>query len=429
MGTSLSQQRPSETAAKTDASRSEESPVPSSERVDRSAVIGVGLAKTSTWSLRFLVIGIASAAVLWLLSRIWVGVLPVMLALLFSSVLSPLVVWGRRRGVPSALASAVVVLGSLALISGVLTLVVRPMVAQATELGEKASGGISELRDWLGGPPFNIASDRIDAAAEKVMRQLESSAEGIAAGVFSGVTAVTSGLITLLLVVILSFLFLKDGAKFLPWLRRSAGRGLGTHLTEVLARVWESLGQYIRVQAVVSFVDGALIGVGLLILGVPLALPLAVLTFFAGFIPIVGAVVAGGLAALVALVAEGPTTAVFVLLLVLLVQQIESNVLQPFLQGQSLRLHPAVVLLSVTAGGTLFGITGAFLAVPVAAIVATGLRYADEQVALRAGEIQADDVDTLTDEGVRAVKGGERAARWFRQRRHRSSQDDARQLL
>jgi predicted PurR-regulated permease PerM len=187
--------------------------------------------------------------------------------------------------------------------------------------------------------------------------------------------------------------------------------------------VWLTLGRYIRVQALVSLADAILIGLGLLILQVPLAPALAVLTFFAGFIPIVGAVVAGSLAVLVALVSNGPTTALLVIALVILVQQIESNVLQPLLQGRSLHLHAAVVLLAVAAGGTLFGIAGAFLAVPVAAIVATVLRYLTEQTALRSGEVHADEVSTVTAEGNRAAKMGERAARWFRSRQQTVRQD------
>ena len=358
------------------AAGTEEPDKPASDTIDRGSVIGSGLAVTAVWSVRFVVIVVAAAAVLWLLSRIWVGVLPVALALLFSSVLWPAVGWARHRGVPSTLAAAVAVVGSLAVLGGALALVVRPIIGQAVELGQSASGGISQLRNWLVGPPLNIDSDRIDNAAAEIMGRLQRSAEDIAAGVFSGVTAVTSGLVTFLLVVILSFLFLKDGARFLPWLRHQVGRSAGTHLTEVLARIWQTLGQYVRVQAVVSFVDGLLIGIGLLILGVPLAFPLALLTFIAGFVPIVGAVVAGGLAALVALVSNGPTTALFVVLLVILVQQIESNVTQPFLQGQSLQLHPAVVLLSVTAGGTLFGIAGTFLG-------GAGCRDRGHRVALR----------------------------------------------
>jgi predicted PurR-regulated permease PerM len=154
-------------------------------------------------------------------------------------------------------------------------------------------------------------------------------------------------------------------------------------------------------------------------LGVPLAAPLAVITFFASFVPIVGAIAAGALAVVVALVSNGPTTALLVIGVIVVVQQLESNVLQPLLQGKSLELPAAVVLLSVTIGGTLFGISGAFLAVPVVATAATALRYLDQQVALRAGETAAEDVTSQTRAGDRMAR---RAQAW-RQRRRRT--DDA----
>ena len=279
------------------------------------------------------------------------------------------------------------------------------------------------MRNWLARSPLAVDDRRIDEVTSQLVERLQRSAEQIAAGVFTGVSAITSGVVTFVLVLVLSFLFLKDGAGFLPWLRRQTGPAMGTHLTEVLARVWLTLGRYVRVQAIVSLADALLIGLGLMILRVPLAPALAVLTFFAGFIPIVGAVVAGSLAALVALVSNGPTTALLVIGLVILVQQIESNVLQPLLQGRSLQLPAAVVLLAVAAGGTLFGIAGAFLAVPVAAIVATVLRYLTEQTALRSGEVHADEVSVVTAEGDRAAKMGERAARWFRSRQQASDRD------
>lgn len=387
--------------------------------VDRSAVIGAGLKAAAAWSARFLLIGVGLAAFFWLVGQIWVVVLPILLALIFSSVLWPLVQWLQRRRWPAVLAAAVAVLGSLAAIGGVIALIVRPMIKQSVELADSAANGLEQVRNWLAGPPLNIGSEQIDAATNEIVSRLQSSAEQIAAGVLTGVSAVTSGLVTFLLVLVLSFLILKDGTRFLPWLRRQVGRDMGTHLTEVMARSWATLGSFIRVQAIVSFVDAVLIGLGLWALGVPLAAALAVLTFLGGFIPIVGAVAVGVLSVLVALVSNGPTTALLVLGLILLVQQLESNVLQPFLQGRSLQLHAAVVLLAVTLGGTLFGIAGAFLAVPVAAVVTTVLRYSSEQVALRSGEIRADELKTLTKEGGRAARAGEQAAHWFRQRSRR----------
>jgi predicted PurR-regulated permease PerM len=412
----MSASRDQDPAAPPAGSSQKHRPAHAPTAVDRSAVIGAGVRALAGWSARFLVIGLAVAALLWLIGTIWVVVLPVLLALLFASVLWPAVHWARQRGWPSALAAGSAVVFLLAAVAGALVLVVRPSVRQASALGASAGRGIQELRGWLTHSPLSVDDHRIDLLTAQVVDRLQSSAEQIAAGVFSGVSAISSAVLTFVLVVVLAFLFLKDGQRLLPWLRSQTGRSMGTHLTELLARVWLTLGRYIRVQALVSAVDAVLIGLGLALLQVPLAPALAVLTFFAGFVPIVGAVVAGALAALVALVSNGPTTALLVVVVVVLVQQIESNVLQPVLQGRSLRLHPAVVLLAITAGGTLFGIAGAFLAVPVTAIVATVLRYLGEQTALRSGEVHAGDVTTVTAEGSRAARMGERAARWFRTR-------------
>lgn len=150
--------------------------------------------------------------------------------------------------------------------------------------------------------------------------------------------------------------------------------------------MWDTLGGFIRTQALVSLIDAVFIGAGLLILGVPLAPVLAILTFIGGFIPIVGAFVAGALAVLVALVANGLTTAIIVLIIILAVQQIEGNVLQPVLQSKSMKLHAVIVLLAVAAGSSLYGIVGAFLAVPVAAVAAVVIRYIGEQIDERASD-------------------------------------------
>jgi predicted PurR-regulated permease PerM len=204
--------------------------------------------------------------------------------------------------------------------------------------------------------------------------------------VFTGVTTVLGLVVGLLSAVFLVFFFLKDGPRFLPWMERSVGQRVGRPLSEVSLRVWKVFGSFIRTQGLVSLVDAFFIGAGLLILGVPLALPLIVLTFFGGFIPIVGAFVAGAIAVLVALVTKGFTTALIVLIIIIVVQQLEGNVLQPVLQSRSMNLHAAVVLLAVTAGGSLYGITGAFLAVPLVSVVSEIWRFLVEQMDARAQE-------------------------------------------
>lgn len=371
---------------------------------DRVDVIRSGLESSAWWALRVAAVGVVVAGVVWILVHAWVGVAPVILAVIVCAALWPAVAWLRAHRVPDLLAAVLVlvaVVGVLALIVG---LVGPALVAQSTELADTASGGLQLARDWLRQPPVNLGSDQIDQALAEITDRLRSHATDIAGGVLAGVSAVVSGVLTALLVIVLALLFLKDGQKFLPWLRRITGARVGNHLTEVLARAFSAVSDFIRVQAMVSAADALLIGVGLALLGVPVAPALGMLTFLGGFVPIVGAVAVGALAIVVALVSKGLTTALLVLALIILVQQLEGNILQPLLQGQSLRLHPAVVLIAVASGGTLFGIAGAFLAVPVVAVAATVLRYIHEQVGLRLHQTRPEHVDTVTAEGEAAAQ-------------------------
>ncbi|MBF6214656.1 AI-2E family transporter [Nocardia puris] len=347
---------------------------------DRGAVIGTGLFWLAKWSLCVVAIAAGAWVLGWVVAKLWVVVLPVALAIVVATVLWPPTRWLMKQGLKPALAATLTLLGFFAIVSGVIALIVPSVVDQAPQLADKGTAGVNQVRDWLQGPPLNIRDEQLDSAVEAIVSRLQSSAETIATGVFTGVTTATSALVTLFLVLVLSFFFIKDGPRFLPWLHNVTGSKGGRHFEAVLSRIWDTLGGFIRTQALVSLIDAVLIGAGLVILGVPLAMVLAVLTFIGGFIPIVGAFVAGALAVLVALVGNGLTTALIVLGIIIAVQQFEGNVLQPILQSRSMQLHAVVVLLAVTAGGALFGIVGAFLAVPVAAIVAVVLRYVGEQI-------------------------------------------------
>lgn len=384
------------------------------ESVDRGDIIAMGLRSSAIWAGRFVLIVIATAILLWLLAQVWVGVFPILLALILTTVLYPAASALMRRRWPPALASSLTLVGFLVVVSGVLAAIAPSIIDQSSEVVTRAEDGIDQLRDWVAGPPFNLSSERVDETIDQgvqaVTDWLQGNSGSIASGVLSGFSAVGSFTVTFVLTLVLTFFFLKDGARFLPWLRRSAGRSVGRHLTEVLTRVWRTLGGFIRTQAIVSAVDAVFIGLGLLLLGVPLAPALAVLTFFGGFIPIVGALLAGSLAVLVALVSNGWAIALAVLGVVLLVQQIEGNVLQPVLQSRTMEMHPGIILLAVSGGGTIFGIVGAFLAVPVAASVTVVLRYMSQQVDLRSGELHADEVEMITPEGHDTAVHGESRA-------------------
>lgn len=354
-----------------------------STKPDRGQLIGIGGLWLAKWSL--IVVSISAGA--WVLGKIieefWVIILPVLLAIVVATVLWPPTRAMIKRGVPPAAAAGLTIVLAIGIGAGVIAGIVPSIVNQAPELANQATEGIQQVQDWVQGPPINLRDEQIDEAVHVVITKVQESGTTIASGVFTGVTTVGSLLITLALVLVLTFFFIKDGPRFVPWLHIVCGKRGGHHIEAVLIRMWDTLGGFIRTQAIVSFIDALFIGVGLVILGVPLAPVLAILTFIGGFIPIVGAFVAGALAVLVALVANGFTTALIVLALIIAVQQIEGNVLQPVLQSKTMKLHAVIVLLAVAAGSSLFGIIGAFLAVPAAAVAAVLVRYIGEQIDIR----------------------------------------------
>lgn len=353
----------------------------------RAETIGDGVAWTAKWSTRWILIFIAALIVGKIVAWTWSILMPVFLALILCTVLAPVVGFLKRTlKFPAGLAAATALLGGIGVLVWIVYMVVPSVVDQSKDIGEEASAGITRFQDWLKDNDL-VSSKQLDELLQTLQEKLTSSADKIASGALSTVGVATGLLVTTVTALFLTFLFLKDGDKFLPWIRRLTGPTVGGHLTEVLSRSWNTLGGFIRTQAFVSLIDAVFIGLGLVIIGVPMALPLAIITFFAGFIPIVGAFAAGGLAVLVAFVSTGVTGALWVILVVVLVQQLEGNVLSPMLQSKSMNLHAAVVLLSVSLGGGLFGIAGAFLAVPVVAVIAVVLRYLNEQVGIRSGEL------------------------------------------
>ncbi len=354
--------------------------VPPSSR-EREALVGAAFARLATLSWRFLLVVAATVVLGYLAGVLWVVLLPLLLALLLATVLWPPVRFLRRRGVPPALAAILVIVVALLLLVALIAGLAPQVTGQAQDLADKVTAGLDELQGYITGPPLNLGEERFGGAVDNVVNSLQTNAQNIAGRVLTGAVAAGSLLLTGLLALVLCFFYLKDGPKFLPWLTGLTGPRAAPHVDAVARRGWATLSGFIKAQAAVGLVDAVFIGVGLAVLGIPLALPLAVLVFFGAFIPIIGAVVTGALAALVALVTNGVTSAVIVIGLVLLVQQLEGNVLQPILVGRTLDLHPALVILAVTAGGSLAGITGAFLAVPVVAVAAVAVRYARQQLA------------------------------------------------
>ena len=380
------------------------------DRIDRSEVIADGVKEFAWWCLRLLVIAVTAYAAWFLLSKFSRGILPLALAILICSVLWPITRTLRNIGVPAGLASFATILAAFGFFGGLIALIAPSIGQQSQTLYYQAFEGVQKVQLWLQGPPLNVRDDDINKWFTDATIWLQRQSGAIAGELFAGIGVASTVMVTLGIVIVLTFFFLKDGDRFLPWLRSITGRRAGWHLTELLTRSWNTLAGFIRAQAIVSLVDAVFIGMGLVFLGVPMALALATLTFIAGFIPIVGAFVAGALAVLIAFVSLGFTKALIVLALVVAVQQLEGNILSPMLQSRAMNLHPVIVLLSVTIGSSLFGIVGAFLAVPV--------------TALRSGEKTADQIEFATAAGSLTGMHGEvlgRKLRAARRDRHASA--------
>ncbi|MGW4946566.1 AI-2E family transporter [Actinoplanes sp. NPDC004185] len=350
------------------------------------------LSTSARISLQVLVLLVMTGVALWLLGKMWSVIWPLVVALLLTTLTWPLARFLRRHRWHPALAATTVTLVSLLVAIGVIVLIVVPVVSQSSELAKGVVDGIQQIREWAAGPPLNFGADDVTTAFDTAIDRIQNSVGSIVTATVTGVSTVVNGIVTTVLAIFLMFFFLKDGPRFLPWLTRQLPGRLATDVPTVAARSWDTLGAFVRSQAFVGLLDAVFIGLGLWVVGVPLVLPLAVLTFVTAFVPIVGALFAGLVAVLIALVFNGPTDALIVLAIIVAVQQLEGNVFQPMVQSRGLGLHAAVVLLAVTLGSGLAGIVGALLAVPVAALIAVFWNYLREQLSDPEPEPQPDPV-------------------------------------
>ncbi|GGG42884.1 hypothetical protein GCM10011374_01580 [Kocuria dechangensis] len=337
--------------------------------------VAIPVRVAAAWSWRLIIILAAVGLLGYILSTITVVIIPVLIAGLLAGLLFPLVKWLRARHVPAGLAAGIAVLSLVGVVTGLLVLAGRQIVLGFAQLSDSVVIGTQQLLGWLEDGPLNISADSINEWIDDLGTTVQDNSEAILSGAMSfGSTAgnVLTGIIIMLFTLLF---FLMDGeriwlflVRLFPVSARQAVNGAGR-------RGWTSLVQYARIQGFVAFVDAVGIGVGAALLGVPLALPIGILVFLGSFIPIVGAVITGAVAVLVALVANGFGNAMAMLAVVLLVQQIESNALQPLVMGRAVSLHPLAVFLAVASGTILFGIAGALFAVPVMAFLNTVVRY------------------------------------------------------
>jgi predicted PurR-regulated permease PerM len=330
----------------------------------------------AAWSWRFLLVAAATAALLWIIGFFQVIVVSVAVALLLTVLLAPVARFLHRRArFPRGLAAITSVLLLLAVVTGLVTVAGRSIASGFGDLYDQASQGVDEALDWLSSGPLGLSTDQLDDLVQQGRDQIGSNADTLVSGALSVTTTVGHVAAGTLIALFCTFFFLLDGRTIWAWLVGLLPVPVRERVHQAGRRGIVTLSGYTRTQILVALVDATGIGVGAAILGVPLALPLATLVFVGSFIPIVGAVATGAVAVLVALVSQGPVIALIMLGVVLLVQQIEGHVLQPFLMGHAVSLHPVAVLLVVAAGSLAAGIVGALFAVPIAAVLNTVVLY------------------------------------------------------
>jgi predicted PurR-regulated permease PerM len=326
--------------------------------------VPVALDRAAGWSWRLLACGAALIALLAVLWYVRVIVVPTMVALTIAPALTPLAGQLRRLKLERP-AAGLALFAGIAIVVGLFAIVTTSVAAQYDELVDSVSRGIEDITNRLEGEPFNLSFSRTQDFESSLAEAWDRGSSYLASGVQAGVGFLTG----LILAVFLLYFILRDGAEFWQWVLRRLPPESRPAADRAGRRAWVVLGGYVRGTALIAAIDAVLIGVGLWILGVPLAFALAVLVFLGAFVPFVGAFFSGLIAVLVAFADEGWEIALVALGLVIAVQFIEGNFLQPIIQSRTVDLHPAVILLAVAAGASLFGILGAYLAVPVTAVV------------------------------------------------------------
>jgi predicted PurR-regulated permease PerM len=347
--------------------------VPSSAEVLGRVPVGLRVAAAIGW--RLVVVLITMAALAWVISRVQFIVIPVAVAVLLAALLAPAVrLLSRFRWVPRALATAVVVVGGLAVLGGVLYGLVVAFLAGLPALQAQLGQTFAQIRDWLARSPLHLSVPQLNNLGASIAQAVGSSQAAMTSGALGVASAVSEIAASMLLAIFTLVFFLYDGARIWEFLLQGVPWKARDRVNVAGRRAFAALVSYTRAVTLVAATDALVVGLGLWAIGVPLVVPLAVLVFFGAFIPFVGAIVTGVIAVLIALVAKGLLAAVWVVMVLILVGELEGHVLQPLLLGRAVRLHPLAVVLPVATGFILIGVIGALLAVPVVAVVDAGIR-------------------------------------------------------
>ncbi len=365
--------------------------------------------KGAAWAWRLLVILAFGVAMMWVIMRLEVIVVPIALALMLTALMIPAVDFLDRRGAPRGGAVALVLLSGVAIVGGMLTFVVSQFVTGLPGLVEQVTQSIESARTWLIEGPPHLSRDQITNAGNSAIEALRNNQAKLTSGALSTAATVTEIVTGALLVLFTLIFFLHGGRNIWQFVTKIFPENVQERVRDAGRAGFQSLIGYVRATFLVALVDAVGIGTGLAIMGIPLALPLASLVFLGAFIPLVGAVIAGFLAVVVALLAKGLVYALITLGLIIAVQQLEGHVLQPLVMGRAVSIHPLAIVLAIAAGAVLAGIVGALLAVPTVAFLNSAVRVlvarepeaelaAQEAEEGKVIEADADDIETDADD-------------------------------
>ncbi|MFD5698009.1 AI-2E family transporter [Streptomyces lasiicapitis] len=334
---------------------------------------GVRVAAEAGW--RLLVLAGTVYVLMKVISAVQLVVFAFVAALLITAMLQPTVARLKRLGLPQGLATVATAVLGFVIIGLVGWFVVWQVMENVDTLSDQIQDGIEDLRKWLLNSPFHVTEDQINDIAKSLREAVGDNSEEITSAGLEGVTVIVEALTGILLAMFSTLFLLYDGPRIWKWFLKLVPAAARPGVAGAGPRAWRTLTAYVRGTVIVALIDAVFIGVGIYFLGVPMAVPLAVFIFLFAFIPLVGAVISGALAVVVALVTQGVFTAVMALIVVLAVQQIEGHILQPFILGRAVAVHPLAVVLSVAAGGMVAGIGGAVVAVPLVAVTNTVVGY------------------------------------------------------
>ena len=343
-------------------------------RFDDADAVDPVVRKAAAWAWRLLIILAAIVALLWLVARLKVIVAPVAVAVILTALLLPAVDWLDRRGAPRGGAVALVLISALALFGGIMTFVVSEFVSGLPDLTQQVTRSIDDATRWLIEGPAHLRPEQIDKAGDAAVTALRDNQEKLTSGALSTAATLTEIVTGALLTLFTLIFLLYGGRNIYAYLTRIVPSHTRDRVRDAGRAGFGSLIGYVRATFLVALVDAIGIGTGLAIMGVPLALPLASLVFLGAFVPLVGAVLTGFLAVVVALLAKGVVYALFTLGLIIAVQQLEAHVLQPLVMGRAVSIHPLAIVLAIATGAVLAGIIGALLSVPVLAFLNSAIR-------------------------------------------------------